>query len=818
MKQVPLVSLLGSAVLSVIAAGAALATPLVNGATIETRTFNDCPLSTVTTSNNYPASIEITDEMHPACVGFANLHSFSLSEDGGATAAVFDNNSNFRFAADFVITGAGEGEGGLRISPWYGQFIDGRFMINATTGEIACFGGALPFYSFTVNHGIKYVKGTTIHLEMTYEAHDLTSANPATIQYQVVYGGITYDSPVLPFGQQNPAECNPYGLYGMLNDGRVGGYFQPRANTGASLTATWSNIEFSCLPADGTPVVDGATIEARTFNDCPLSTLTTSNNFPASIEITDEMHPACVGFANLHSFSLSEDGGATAAVFDNNSNFRFAADFVIAGPGEGDGGLRISPWYGQFIDGRFMINATTGEIACFGGALPFYSFTVNHGINYVKGTTIHLEMTYEAHDLTATDPATAQYRVVYNGSTYDSPVLPFGQQNPAECDPYGLYGMLNDGRVGGYLQPRANTGASLTATWTKIEYSILDDCPCGVDTTPPTIDVTLSRDTLWPPNHKLVEICATVDVADDCDPTPAVTLLSITSDEPDNGLGDGDTANDIQFGTESNCFYLRSERQGGGDGRVYTITYCATDAAGNEACAADEVSVPHDQSGSAFASLGFSADGTRIQHGANEYALVIRSSATFSAGNVNPARTFVGNESGLAAPTRWEVTNMDGDGLPDLRVFYSAGSRILVLREEPTDFSPVGLRYETYAGVGYLVPDIFGLGPPLESLTGVPTSGDVRGVVSPAQPNPFTNSTQIRYVIGGGAGGRVEMVVYDGAGRRVRTLFSGTRTPGSYVAVWDGRSDDGGRAAAGVYFLRADVGGRDSVERLILLR
>ena len=78
-----------------------------NGATIETRTFNDCPLSTVTTANNYPASVQITDVMDPACLGFVNLHSWSFSEDGGATAAVFNNNSNFRFGADFKIEGPG---------------------------------------------------------------------------------------------------------------------------------------------------------------------------------------------------------------------------------------------------------------------------------------------------------------------------------------------------------------------------------------------------------------------------------------------------------------------------------------------------------------------------------------------------------------------------------------------------------------------------------------------------------------------------------------------------------------------------------------
>jgi hypothetical protein len=477
MKRIRIPSLAWSAILLVVSAGAAFARPVVNGATLEIRTFNDCPISTVTSSNNYPASIEITDAMDPLCVGFANLHSWSFSEDGGATPAVFNNNSNFHFGADIVLSGAGEGEGGLRISPWYGKFVDGRFMANVTSGEIACFGGALPFYSFTVNHGISYTRGTTIHMEITYLANDLTSVNPATIQYRVVYNGNTYDSPVLPFGEQNPNECNVpqhNGQWGMLNDGRAGAYFQPRANSGESLTAHWTNIFYEQLPPNGTPSPDAAFLALRTFNDCPISTVSSSNNYPASIQITDAMDPLCVGFANLHSWSFSDDGGATAARFDNNAIYSFGADLKIEGAGEGEGGLRISPWYGQLVDGRFMANVTSGEIACFGGPLPFYSFTVNHGISYTRGTTIRFEASYNGHENISTNPATIQYRVIYNGNTYDSPVLPFGEQNPAECNfpQYnGLFGMLNDGRVGGYFQPRANSGASLTATWSNIEFA-----------------------------------------------------------------------------------------------------------------------------------------------------------------------------------------------------------------------------------------------------------------------------------------------------------------------------------------------------------
>ena len=74
-----------------------------------------------------------------------------------------------------------------------------------------------------------------------------------------------------------------------------------------------------------------------------------------------------------------------------------------------------------------------------------------------------------------------------------------------------------------------------------------------------------------------------------------MTLLSVTSNEADDGLGDGDTAGDIQdatIGTDDRDVSLRAERSGTGTGRVYTLTYQARDAAGNTSTAAVQVSVP----------------------------------------------------------------------------------------------------------------------------------------------------------------------------------------------------------------------------------
>lgn len=119
------------------------------------------------------------------------------------------------------------------------------------------------------------------------------------------------------------------------------------------------------------------------------------------------------------------------------------------------------------------------------------------------------------------------------------------------------------------------------------------------DTTSPTLSVSLSPNSLQPPNHKLIPITATVSASDACSANVAVRLVSITSNEPDNGLGDGDQPNDIQaingglvpFGTDVRSFLLRSERSGMGSGRIYTVTYSATDASGNSTSASAVVVV-----------------------------------------------------------------------------------------------------------------------------------------------------------------------------------------------------------------------------------
>lgn len=111
------------------------------------------------------------------------------------------------------------------------------------------------------------------------------------------------------------------------------------------------------------------------------------------------------------------------------------------------------------------------------------------------------------------------------------------------------------------------------------------------DVTSPTLTLTATPNVLWPPNHHYVPVTVGAAVADDADPNVTVRLVSVTSNEPDNGQGDGDTSNDIVT-IDTYHFQLRAERAGNGNGRTYTLTYEAIDACGNTTTVTTTVSVP----------------------------------------------------------------------------------------------------------------------------------------------------------------------------------------------------------------------------------
>jgi hypothetical protein len=152
-------------------------------------------------------------------------------------------------------------------------------------------------------------------------------------------------------------------------------------------------------------------------------------------------------------------------------------------------------------------------------------------------------------------------------------------------------------RASGSTFPLGTTTVTINATDAAGNVAIARTFTVTVrDTTAPVFSsLSASTGSLWPANHKMVAITLTAATSD---LAGAVTtkIVSVTSSEPDNGLGDGDTANDTEI-TGAMTLNLRAERSGTGNGRTYTITVEAKDAAGNITRRTTTVSVPKNQSG-----------------------------------------------------------------------------------------------------------------------------------------------------------------------------------------------------------------------------
>jgi uncharacterized repeat protein (TIGR01451 family) len=118
---------------------------------------------------------------------------------------------------------------------------------------------------------------------------------------------------------------------------------------------------------------------------------------------------------------------------------------------------------------------------------------------------------------------------------------------------------------------------------------------------PPPIITLKAPISLWPPNHgyHTVTVAQMVEsVRDNCPISiDDVVIEVVTSDEPDDALGEGNTSDDVVIGADCRSVQLRAERAGTGDGRVYTVTLRLTDSGGAVTRAEFEVSVPHSQNG-----------------------------------------------------------------------------------------------------------------------------------------------------------------------------------------------------------------------------
>lgn len=133
--------------------------------------------------------------------------------------------------------------------------------------------------------------------------------------------------------------------------------------------------------------------------------------------------------------------------------------------------------------------------------------------------------------------------------------------------------------------------------WSHDEAVIADGSAIRFTTNraPDCSDALASPAVLWPPNRKLREV-GVRGVADPDGDRVTLTTLGVTQDEPVSESDAARTVPDAADGAQQSQVVLRAERDGAGDGRVYTIAFSATDGKGGTCTGATTVGVPHSPS------------------------------------------------------------------------------------------------------------------------------------------------------------------------------------------------------------------------------
>lgn len=194
--------------------------------------------------------------------------------------------------------------------------------------------------------------------------------------------------------------------------------------------------------------------------------------------------------------------------------------------------------------------------------------------------------------LTVPGPLTVECKGTNGVSAGDPALQAWVQQAAAVDEVDGPVAVTND------LSGDCNLGTTtvtFTATDAAGNTATASSQILVVDTTAPVINaISVTPEQIWAPNHKMVNATVSVDASDLCSAGAACQIVSVTSNEPANGKGDGNTEVDWQI-TGALTVDLRAERSGQGTGRVYTITVACADDSGNVSSRTVTVSVPHSQ-------------------------------------------------------------------------------------------------------------------------------------------------------------------------------------------------------------------------------
>ncbi|MBD3221533.1 T9SS type A sorting domain-containing protein [bacterium] len=186
------------------------------------------------------------------------------------------------------------------------------------------------------------------------------------------------------------------------------------------------------------------------------------------------------------------------------------------------------------------------------------------------------------------------------------------------------------------------------------------------------------------------------------------------------------------------------------------------------------------------------------------------------------------NDAGNNPGSDWWEVSVTSDGTTWVQLEYTQDSaaswqqRTFELSEHVTLTEQVQIRFvASDEGGGSLVEaavdDVlldafYGSTTPVDDGADLPAALALTG----NHPNPFNPATTIGFAVP--RTGEVELAVFDLAGRRVATLVDGVVTAGHHQVTWQGRSDQGGAVASGVYFCRLADGQSLQTRKMLLVK
>lgn len=298
------------------------------------------------------------------------------------------------------------------------------------------------------------------------------------------------------------------------------------------------------------------------------------------LSLTSPAFSATTYDVSIDTFAVEGSTGQLAFDFTSNNGGANKVDILNFST---DGTLGLPETQGGLVEGDLILGLNPAPFSRINDQF-FFNELVLHFVSFGKSITFTLQLTENSPGSGQLPDEFALFLLNASGRPVFTTSDPLG--------PNALFAITIPGVPGGTLEVFRPTTFQPPSTLQIIVPPINQppDCRRAVP----------SVSNLWPPHHEFrpVNIMGVLDP--DEDPIN-ITIDSIFQDEPvkENGTGSGNTCPDAT-GVGTDTAQVRAERAGSpevpGDGRVYHISFTASDGKGGTCTGKVTVCVPHDQS------------------------------------------------------------------------------------------------------------------------------------------------------------------------------------------------------------------------------